>query len=1220
MMLKKRHYLLIATSVGSLLIIFNAYALTNRSFFSPHQLFAQAQPQTPENLKKTAQNITVRVQVGDTSGSGVLIAKNGQTYTVITNAHVVKRAQSYRIQTPDGTVHEATLQTAEDALTGNDLALLQFDSPNNYTLATFASSDSLKPDQPVLAAGFPYDSSEISISEGNISLITSKPITGGYQIGFSNPTEQGMSGGVLLNEQGELIGIIGKGNAILSDAYNYQDGTSPDANLLQQIEQANFAIPIEQVAFLAQLYNDQGQQSNIPRQVNQIAAKISVRIDTPTDFDGSGVIIGRNQQTYYVLTARHVVEGLTEFKIITPDGKSHQVNQEGIKTFEGVDIGVVEFTSAETYQVATLADYPLGQFKQKGSTLDIVDPLVFVSGFPIVKSGKPTRKFTTGTAYPQTLNLQSTKDQYSLTQGLELVYSALSLPGMSGGAVLDQQGRVIGINAGAEHEEIRSGEQAEEVLYFGNSLGVPIRTFLGQLEKANINSQWFKVEANAPQPLSNEQINQILESLFTQKPPTKSSSAVEWFNYGRFQTSLDQNEKALEAYDQAIKRNPQLYQAYYAKGRALYSEEISQDAEALAAFEKATEVEPEFSLGWYWQAQVLLSLKKYSEALVAIDEAIQLQSEEPKSYALRGSILDYLERHPEAEEAYARAIQLKPNALTYLNRSYQRFNWQDYDGTIADATRAIELQPNLSNGYLFRANARLIGGFNIQAALQDANSAIKLDPDYPLFYQVRGTILTRMGDYQNAIADFDKVLQNSAQLQPENLINTYQLRGTVYSQLKEWDKALADATKVIELEPDNAEHYFNRGFINYFAEDQSQAIADLSEAIELNPDYADAYRLRGFIYFDNQDEAKGKEDLNQAIKLYTAKIEENPNNPINYTWRGFSRGRLGDKKGAEEDIQMSKTLEAQGINQFEEATNVTQELREKQKEMQTYYTQEIKQDPDNANLYFYRGIVAHNLRDYQSALADFNRSLELNSEHPQAYYRRGLTHQSLKANQKAIDDFTQALKLNIFEDATVHYQRGLVYAALQNYSQAIDDFTLVINRRPDYSDPYLKRGAIRADNQEYELALKDINQAIALHPNQAEMYFHRGVIYQKQGDDSKALADYQLAVEKDKNQIPAIINIAYIAYEKGEVEAALKLWEKATEINANLAEPKLAMAVVLYSQGDREKSLEMAQQALTLDKSWANVEHLKKNLWGDKLIAEAQKLLQNPEITAILNK
>jgi hypothetical protein len=55
----------------------------------------------------------------------------------------------------------------------------------------------------------------------------------------------------------------------------------------------------------------------------------------------------------------------------------------------------------------------------------------------------------------------------------------------------------------------------------------------------------------------------------------------------------------------------------------------------------------------------------------------------------------------------------------------------------------------------------------------------------------------------------------------------------------------------------------------------------------------------------------------------------------------------------------------------------------------------------------------------------------------------------------------------------------------------------------------------------------------------------------------------------------------------------------------------------LYAQGEQQKSLSMAQTALSLDKRLADVDYLKQNLWGDRLIADAQKLLSHPKLQAV---
>jgi tetratricopeptide (TPR) repeat protein len=88
----------------------------------------------------------------------------------------------------------------------------------------------------------------------------------------------------------------------------------------------------------------------------------------------------------------------------------------------------------------------------------------------------------------------------------------------------------------------------------------------------------------------------------------------------------------------------------------------------------------------------------------------------------------------------------------------------------------------------------------------------------------------------------------------------------------------------------------------------------------------------------------------------------------------------------------------------------------------------------------------------------------------------------------------------------------------------------------------------------------------------------------------------------------------------GDVDGAIKRWEQAIAIDDKAAESMLALAVALYGKGDQAKGLSMGEAALKLDKRYATVEYLKENLWGDRLIADTQKLLATPEMKAALDK
>jgi S1-C subfamily serine protease len=206
-----------------------------------------AQQLTVAQIKKEARAIAVKVLSGYGVGSGILIKKQGQTYTILTNNHVLAVGESHRIQTPDGKIYQGEL-LRNRSFDGNDLVLLQFRSTREYSVARLVSSPVEVGDK-VFATGFPgQEGSEKRGFEfllGTVSFLSPKALVGGYQIGYSNPVEKGMSGGPLLNSRAEVVGINGMhAYPLWGDPYVFKDGSKPNLPRDLMIE-SSWAIPIE---------------------------------------------------------------------------------------------------------------------------------------------------------------------------------------------------------------------------------------------------------------------------------------------------------------------------------------------------------------------------------------------------------------------------------------------------------------------------------------------------------------------------------------------------------------------------------------------------------------------------------------------------------------------------------------------------------------------------------------------------------------------------------------------------------------------------------------------------------------------------------------------------------------------------------------------------------------------------------------------------------------
>lgn len=899
--MKPRHYILISSCVSSILFLPLLSGCLDSKLTNSISLgqVSAIQENSQNNREEIARAITVRISAENKSGSGILIGKQGNTYQVLTNAHTVSNEDtSHQIETSDGQTHEGTLISQGDSLEGKDVALLEFETTNDYTIAQIGNRQSLSKQESVLVAGFPIEQEEMILREGEITHLPEEALKGGYQIGYSNDIEQGMSGGPLLNEAGEVIGINGLGKAsILNEAYTFEDGSTPSESQIKEFRQAAWSIPFE-VSSLAKI-----DPKLATAQVNQIAEAITVRIDAP-EGNGSGVIVAREGETYWVLTADHVVSQEENYQVVTPDGKEHAVDYETVKSPEGIDLALLQFDSSETYPVATLGDYSLSNNLRNR-------PLVFLSGFP--GSTPEERSFTAGNTYPQVAKSLQVKNQSSLSSGYGLVYTNFSQRGMSGGPVLDSWGRVIGINTAseAEFEITEAGETT--TINLGKSLGVPIRTFLGFVPETTLETEGLKLATSKPPKLSESKLEAITEGLFQAKAPTEEGTAIEWLNYGNRLWRIGKDEEAIRAFEQAIQLQSDFHQAYYAKGQAFATqaydlqkeranEEATQEkfAEAVSAFEKATSIKPNLYEAWRDRATVLSELEKNQEALASINKAIEINPEDFILHYERGLILDDLGRLKEAEEAYNEAIALKPSAWTYYYRGIARVQLQNHQGAIADFNKAIDFYPNFAEAYSTRS-ATLVGLGKEKEALADVNKATDLQPDFAQNYLVRALIHNGSGNYQQAIADSNKGIELNPFIEGIKY-NTYIQRAFAYKGLEDYQAAINDFEKAIELQPKEPLAYSFRANLYSNQENYERAISDYNKVIELQSDHADAYQGRGFAYAELGERQKAATDYKQALELYTQRIEDNPNDAqaylsrANLTWEIHTRFDIAEKE------------------------------------------------------------------------------------------------------------------------------------------------------------------------------------------------------------------------------------------------------------------------------------------------------------------------------------
>lgn len=245
-------------ALGSIVAAVAVIALSNLDTGLPSKAIATENLDLEQLIRQT----TVRILGTQSSGSGVIVQRRGQVYTVLSSWHVFAFSDRPYLLTPDGR-RQSFLEPPRQLGT-TDLAIARFRSDIAYRVAPL-SQRPVVVGEGVYAAGFPmYFRGTVAttfeagvqgfrLTQGEVSLLLRKSLAQGYRLGYTNDIETGMSGGPIFSDRGFLVGINGRLRNRDPDfgVYVFEDGSEPAPALLAQILRASWGIPIDTYLQLA---------------------------------------------------------------------------------------------------------------------------------------------------------------------------------------------------------------------------------------------------------------------------------------------------------------------------------------------------------------------------------------------------------------------------------------------------------------------------------------------------------------------------------------------------------------------------------------------------------------------------------------------------------------------------------------------------------------------------------------------------------------------------------------------------------------------------------------------------------------------------------------------------------------------------------------------------------------------------------------------------------
>ena len=231
------------------------------------------------------------------------------------------------------------------------------------------------------------------------------------------------------------------------------------------------------------------------------------------------------------------------------------------------------------------------------------------------------------------------------------------------------------------------------------------------------------------------------------------------FNTANVLFELQRYEEALASYDRALALQPDFAQALSNRGNVLF--ELQRYEEALASYDGALALQPDFAQALSNRGNVLFELKRYEEALTSCDRAVAIQPDFAQALSNRGNILFKLKRYEEALASYDRAVAIQPDfAQALSNRGNILFKLKRYEEALASYDRAVAIQPDFAEAHHGRGTVLSTFEFKrYEEALASYDRALAIRPDFAEAHHGRGTVLRTFGQIEEARALIEKAVE-----------------------------------------------------------------------------------------------------------------------------------------------------------------------------------------------------------------------------------------------------------------------------------------------------------------------------------------------------------------------------------------------------------------------------------------------------------------------------
>lgn len=358
-------------------------------------------------------------------------------------------------------------------------------------------------------------------------------------------------------------------------------------------------------------------------------------------------------------------------------------------------------------------------------------------------------------------------------------------------------------------------------------------------------------------------------------------------------------------------------------------------------------------------------------------------------------------------------------------------------------------------------------------------------------------------DYTEALEDLNAHLYRY----PKDYYS-YLLRARVYEELLEPEEALTNYNIYLEFYPEDSEARFSRAVLRYKMEKLSLAIEDFNHIIRYPGSFTtttvyfekakDSYSRNKI--FTTQGGIKSRayyflglcylkaNNYISAISYIDTALHYSENNTDYLTSRALAKERAGTHDAAIDDYRMA-----------------------------------LQVSPGHTLARYNLSLLLASQAYDLNLLDSLNSIIENGTILPYPFAERGFLNFEAGNYDQALTDFSRALQL---DPGNNEYQlnRAKIYIKLEQYESAEQDLITVLDKQPSNEEAYFNLAAIAHKKSQFEEAIKLLDLAIFYYPKYQKAFVNLSIAYYSLKDYANACDNLKKAISLGYVADPKMIN------------------------------------------------------------------------------------------------